>query len=576
MYSKMKQNVLCLMVCVVGIVFAETSVASIALRQNFDGFTTGPLGTSGKGSVDTIGGLWQSDADLDYPSVDALSSGNPSNLSVCLKEGEGKIIGSSSADPISQDTLFIISFSFCPRDIGDGTQIGSFYMYVDNSAYLSAETTLGIAWQTDTVGHLKIYDGSSSVYRTLDAVNLYLAKDQWVDVKIVVTTWNDGIGYGRYDTWINMGQGWTAVDRNNAFRFTDLHGGVNAILIRPRTPFGEILANFDNIAIASEPLDCQDVLVLNQTENVDLNQDCYIDSKDLDEYASQWLSFNDLSDDQISIIDQNFSTLPLGAIGGSGVGDTTTVDGRWRDIGSAADFPAVVVSPNNDPNDFAPSSPNALKVVRWTSTEGTAVPSIGWTTFASVPQDVAFEFIAYFYPVATGTGGEQGAVTMFLNNYNNVQTDLAIGYYVDKYNKLNVFNNSVWFNTGKSIWAGRWNAIKLSVTTWDNGTGVGLYDVYISYGAGWILAKNNIQFASSKLHDGVNSVYIVPQAPAGGYVYIGDIQLNATVNSCSDLIKLGLGLSADFNSDCKIEFSDFTIFAQEWLTCNNPLDGDCN
>jgi hypothetical protein len=36
-----------------------------------------------------------------------------------------------------------------------------------------------------------------------------------------------------------------------------------------------------------------------------------------------------------------------------------------------------------------------------------------------------------------------------------------------------------------------------------------------------------------------------------------------------------VNLMGDFNHDCCVNFADFAIFAQNWLTCNDPQNPVC-
>ena len=46
---------------------------------------------------------------------------------------------------------------------------------------------------------------------------------------------------------------------------------------------------------------------------------------------------------------------------------------------------------------------------------------------------------------------------------------------------------------------------------------------------------------------------------------------------CNEVKEAGLRLDADIygDGDCYVDFYDFSIFAQQWLYCNNPQDANC-
>jgi hypothetical protein len=54
-------------------------------------------------------------------------------------------------------------------------------------------------------------------------------------------------------------------------------------------------------------------------------------------------------------------------------------------------------------------------------------------------------------------------------------------------------------------------------------------------------------------------------------VYVPD----ATPDTCEKVWKYGLGIGSDLSRDCHVDFLDFTIFAENWLRCNDPNDPNC-
>lgn len=49
----------------------------------------------------------------------------------------------------------------------------------------------------------------------------------------------------------------------------------------------------------------------------------------------------------------------------------------------------------------------------------------------------------------------------------------------------------------------------------------------------------------------------------------------APFESCQSIVDAGFNYSADINDDCYINFKDFALFVDSWLTCNNPADANC-
>ena len=51
---------------------------------------------------------------------------------------------------------------------------------------------------------------------------------------------------------------------------------------------------------------------------------------------------------------------------------------------------------------------------------------------------------------------------------------------------------------------------------------------------------------------------------------------NSIPSSCHGVWQAGMGLAGDLNQDCRIDFLDLQIFAEQYLTCNNPDDSNCS
>lgn len=48
------------------------------------------------------------------------------------------------------------------------------------------------------------------------------------------------------------------------------------------------------------------------------------------------------------------------------------------------------------------------------------------------------------------------------------------------------------------------------------------------------------------------------------------------VGDCGDVIANGYGYNADINGDCKVNMTDFSFIATDWLLCNDPNETDCS
>lgn len=51
--------------------------------------------------------------------------------------------------------------------------------------------------------------------------------------------------------------------------------------------------------------------------------------------------------------------------------------------------------------------------------------------------------------------------------------------------------------------------------------------------------------------------------------------LEITPNTCQGVIDAGHRLKGDLNGDCKVDFTDFSDVAAQWLSCNDPNNQDC-
>lgn len=418
----------------------------------------------------------------------------------------------------------------------------------------------------------------------LGVVDFYKSsRGAWTDFKIHVTSWDDGTGYGRYDIWVNSGLGWSTVVKDNPFAPSELHNSVNAMLFRPRSPVGMIDAYVDDISISSEPLDCQDTLIMGYGKASDINQDCYVDLVDLEIYVTEWLTSNDPCNPNSEVIEeivleQNFDDLPTGSIG-LGVGDAGSLGGRWRDLGVTSTDPYIVDT--TDPvAPAAHSGEKSLRLRRYASYgDGTATQGIGWTTADSIDADAPFELSFWIYPLAK-PDNLCGSWTVRVNNYNNIQTKNPVAIYLDHGHNLRVRTNDgsgdAWLDTLENLPDSAWTGIKLAVTDW-NKDGRGYYDAYVNYGSGWTLVTENIAFNPDDLYGGVNSVEMLPSSPAGEVVgYMDDIKLGvAGLQSCADVLAVDKAKASDINCDCYVNLKDFALLAEDWLWCNEPTDGDC-
>lgn len=277
---------------------------------------------------------------------------------------------------------------------------------------------------------------------------------------------------------------------------------------------------------------------------------------------------------QATIVYQvGFETLPLGIIStpenGYAVGNAANqIDGRWREIGTIYPDPSVV-------NNIAHTGTQSLRISRRTAGQN----SVGWTTAASVLSGTPFEFSFYANMVS---GGSYIVVS---NNYNNIQTDQPVSLYIDSSQNIQAQQmrddgSIIWRDTGADAAVGAWTGVKAVIKSWGDGSatvaGRGFYDVYVDTGTGWVLAYANIGFNSSMLYDGVNTIYVNPQAPTDSISgYMDDAKLVVTPKTCAEVFTLGKGLAGDLDQNCRVDLKDFAVLADEWFVCNDPNNPVC-
>jgi hypothetical protein len=253
------------------------------------------------------------------------------------------------------------------------------------------------------------------------------------------------------------------------------------------------------------------------------------------------------------VLSQNFDNLPLGPVTTATqdwAGDPQTTGGAWRFHGgtSGEAYPAVS-------NGAAYSGTQSYLIARGS---GVGKASVGWTSsLAGNPDDDSantvgvragqtFDFSAYVNPISYGDGTE-GGWTMNPNSYDYCQSYCPVCFNIYTYGgELLVYGRTssgseTWLDTGKAIAAGKWTGVKLSVTQWDNGSGIGSYNAYVDTGAGFTLAKANITFNSNELYDYVNAVEIDPSDRDGMLCgYIDNVSIVTTPEPITISI-LGLG-----------------------------------
>jgi len=114
-------------------------------------------------------------------------------------------------------------------------------------------------------------------------------------------------------------------------------------------------------------------------------------------------------------------------------------------------------------------------------------------------------------------------------------------------------NNATWFKIGETPGVVNASGTFPSGTKWEQNTGIlsGVTARYIK-----IIASNFYYCGPHKLDQ-------------------LDIFVTLAIRNCDDLWASGGGYAADINRDCKVDFKDLAILAQEWLRCYIPGDVSC-
>lgn len=74
-----------------------------------------------------------------------------------------------------------------------------------------------------------------------------------------------------------------------------------------------------------------------------------------------------------------------------------------------------------------------------------------------------------------------------------------------------------------------------------------------------------------------DSVYylIYDEAPDYRYRLFHAVKWESATLDCNTVRSFGYKLDSDLSGDCYVSFRDLSVFAQEWLECNNPSDPNC-
>ena len=349
--------------------------AKIALNQDFEDLPTGQIPTEGVGSLADANGLWQpfpfvsSDPSIVVDPADPVEYEDPNdapNKCVRVSLGNSLLKGHSNAAPIDSDEPFLFSWSqYCvqlPPEVG----VSQTYFWADAEAFAVPTNALGnssvnnfYVWNT-SYGSISAYDALNNEETGWQWLALWLedAGDTWVDFKVHVKTRDDGTGMGLYDVyWKSNGtfvgnNVWERIVYDWRFDSSKMHDGFNTMYVSPRG--GTVY--YDDISIATEPVDCQSSIVLGQNYSADLTGDCKVDIDDMFLMASSWL------DSSLTPADPNWNKVNwYGSTVPEGPGSLHLILGTsllW-------DWSADPTNPPTDPNTWVadPEDPNDRREV---------------------------------------------------------------------------------------------------------------------------------------------------------------------------------------------------------------------
>jgi len=281
--------------------------AKIAIKQDFQSFSVGQIPTEGIGSLTDANGLWQpkSYASTGDPSIQ-VEPDDPNNKCLRISYGSGNknTKALSNFAPISENEPFVLSWSQYFKQQAGVYDVGSTYIYADANAVLTpANPPKGIYFTNYTQGGLFYWSGPLDREAQGNGSPAD-CNDKWVDFKLHVKTWDAGDGFGLFDVyWKRHGTKtssdiWNRIEYDWRFNSTGMHDGLNAMYFVPRKISG-IVNYFDEVSIATEPVDCQSMIILGQNFSGDMTGDCRVDYDDMYAMAVSWLDSSNTTDEPL-------------------------------------------------------------------------------------------------------------------------------------------------------------------------------------------------------------------------------------------------------------------------------------
>lgn len=266
-----------------------------------------------------------------------------------------------------------------------------------------------------------------------------------------------------------------------------------------------------------------------------------------------------------TVLNQEFDAFTPGALP---QGDTASQGGLWNS-------PTFVVW---DANSLSPN--NALKMVF----DINQTPCVGSTSAAIVPQGTGFTLSFWVYSVSDpNVHADGGSFLIYMGNSNTDVTDpyaqiletTSVGtiYGIDQKNVVDAVGYKI--NGGRLV-QNKWVGIKIAVTSWNDGSGYGLFNTYYNNndGKGWVKRLSGTRFTSAYMSAGVNSIGLVPRTGINYFDNI-NITIDSGYQTCDELRAGGQMIAGDVNADCKVDIEDLYVVILEWNNCFIPGDSMC-
>ncbi|OHB55252.1 MAG: hypothetical protein A2Y12_11820 [Planctomycetes bacterium GWF2_42_9] len=258
-------------------------------------------------------------------------------------------------------------------------------------------------------------------------------------------------------------------------------------------------------------------------------------------------------------LNQNFDGLQVGPLPvmPAGKGSLSSIGGLWSSTFATSTNPSIAIQD--------PYQTFNLSVCL----ENNNIWALGQSNVAPIPSGTPFILsFSQFYKNLNNAAKEIGSSYLYADNSNVSATSTGIAIYNTTLYHLFIFNKEVggWVDVGTTLadCNDKWVDYKIHVTTWNDGTGYGRYDLWLKkQGQPWLKVFTGNSF--NTLGNGVNSVLLRPRGGTGVINNFDSISISTSPLDCQSVIIAGAGLgAADIDQNCKLDWDDFTLLATNW------------